>query len=120
MSKIYDELKSAEQSQRGSHIQAGLRIHGEITGSEDLFIDGAIDGPVNLADGTLSIGPSGSVKGNVAAREVVIHGAVTGNVDARNRIEIRPSGSIVGDIITSRIIIDDGARCKGSIEIGRK
>jgi cytoskeletal protein CcmA (bactofilin family) len=123
MSKIYDELKNAEQTTKrgsGSHIFAGVTIKGEISGNEDLILDGTIDGPVKLSDAILTIGKSGGVQGNVAAKEVIIHGSVTGNVDAQNRVEIKPTGSIVGDIVTSRIVIDDGARCKGSIEIGHK
>jgi cytoskeletal protein CcmA (bactofilin family) len=122
MSKIYDELKNAEQTKRGpgSHILAGVTIKGEVSGNEDLIIEGTVDGPVKLTDGILTIGKSGGVKGNVAAKDVVIHGAVTGNIDAQGRVEIKPTGSIVGDIATSRIVIDDGARCKGSIEIGHK
>jgi cytoskeletal protein CcmA (bactofilin family) len=124
MSKIYDEIKNAEQTTKrsagASHIFAGVTIKGEISGGEDLTVDGTVEGPVKLTDGILTIGKSGGVQGNVAAKEVVIHGSVTGNVDAQSRVEIKPTGSIVGDIVTSRIVIDDGARCKGSIEIGHK
>jgi cytoskeletal protein CcmA (bactofilin family) len=120
MSKIYDELKNAEQSRRGSHIAVGLRIKGEISGNEDLLAEGTIEGPINLADGILIVGEKGGISGNIAAKEIVVHGTVTGNVEARNRVEIKPNGSITGDIVTSRIVIDDGAYCKGSIEIGRK
>ena len=121
MSKIYDELRDAEQVRHsGSHIRAGLRIIGEVSGKEDLLADGTIEGPVKLAEGVLSVGESGSVKGSVIAREVIVLGSVIGNVEARDRVEIRPSGSIIGDIVTSRIVIDDGAHCKGSIEVGRK
>lgn len=119
MSKIYDELKSAEQARRGSHVGAGVQIKGEVTGSEDLVADGRIEGPVRLTDGTLSIGETGSVKGDVTAKQVVVHGAVIGNVEGREKVEIRATGSIVGDIVTSRIVIDEGAQCKGSIDIGR-
>src|ERR1700691_2991545 len=117
MSKIYDDIRSAEQMRHSSHIRAGLRIKGEISGNEDLVIDGIIEGPVTLADGLLTIGETGTVKGNIVAREIVVHGAATGNAEARDRVAISPTGSIVGDIVTSRIVIDDGAHCKGSIEI---
>jgi len=118
MSKIYEELKSAKHAQGSSHIPAGLRIKGEISGSEDLIADGTIEGPVSLRGGILSIGETGSVKGNIVANQILVHGAVTGNVEARDRVEIRPNGSIIGDIVTSRIVIDDGAHCKGSIDVG--
>ena len=83
-------------------------------------MDGIVEGPVKLADGTLTVGGKGTVKGDVVVRETIVHGAVTGNVQARDRVEIKQSGSVVGDLTTSRIIIDDGAHYKGSIEIGRK
>lgn len=120
MSKIFDELKNAEQARRGSYIRPGLSIKGEIAGNEDLITEGAIEGPVKLTDAALSIGENGSVNGNVAAKEVVVYGSVTGNVEARERVEIKSSGSILGDITSARIVIDDGARCKGSIDIGKK
>jgi len=120
MSKIYDELKSAENGRRGSYLRAGLAIKGDISGNEDLVADGAIEGPVRLTDAKLSVGETGSVKGDVAATEIVVYGSVTGKVEARDRVEIKPSGSILGDIVSARIVIEDGAKCKGSIDIGRK
>jgi cytoskeletal protein CcmA (bactofilin family) len=122
VSKIYDELKGAEQmrSNGQSHIHSGLTIKGEISGNEDLVADGNVEGPITLTDAILTIGESGSVKGNLAAKEIIVHGSVTGNVTARERVVISSKGSIVGDIVTSRIAIEDGARCKGSIEIGGK
>ena len=121
MSKIYDELKSAEQTHHaGSHVAAGLVIKGEISGNEDLVTDGTIEGPVTLANAVLTVGEKGAIKGTVVAKELVVHGALTGNVEASDRVEIKPKGSIVGDIATSRIVIDDGAHCKGSIDISRK
>lgn len=120
MSKLLDELKDAEQTRRGSYIRPGLTIKGEITGTEDLLNEGLIEGPVKLADAALSVGEEGSVKGDIAAKQVVVFGAVTGNVQAAERVEIKSSGSILGDIASARIVIDDGARCKGSIDIGRK
>lgn len=120
MSKIYDELKNAENERRGSYIGSDLVIKGEISGNEDLVADGAIEGPVRLTEAKLNIGETGSVKGDVAATEIVVFGSVTGKVEARNRVEIKPSGSILGDIVSARIVIEDGAKCKGSIDIGRK
>jgi cytoskeletal protein CcmA (bactofilin family) len=121
MSMIYDELKNAEQLRHGgSHIRAGLKIKGEISGTEDLLADGIIEGPVTLTGAMLRVGETGSITGNVAANAVVVHGTVSGNVEARDMVKIAPSGSITGDIVTSRIGVDDGARCKGSIDVGRK
>jgi cytoskeletal protein CcmA (bactofilin family) len=120
VSKIHEEVKSAEQFRRGSHILAGLRITGQISGNEDLTVDGNVEGPIQLADGALTVGGKGTVKGDVAVRELVVHGTVTGDLQARDRLEIKASGSVVGDVMTSRIVIDDGAHYKGSIEIGWK
>jgi cytoskeletal protein CcmA (bactofilin family) len=97
-----------------------MTIKGEVSGGEDLLAEGTIEGPVNLTNAILTVGEKGGVIGNVSAKDVIVHGAVTGNVQARDRVEIKPKGSIIGDIITSRIVIDDGAHCKGSIEIGHK
>jgi cytoskeletal protein CcmA (bactofilin family) len=121
LSKTYDELRRAEQSRHGgSVVVAGLRIRGQISGSDDLLVDGSVEGPIQLAEGMLTVGTKGTVTGDVAAREIVVHGSVTGNLHARERVEIKTSGSVAGDVVTSRIIIDDGAHYKGSIQIGQK
>ena len=116
MSKASDELKRAQ----GGSIAAGLYVQGQISGNEDLVVDGIVDGPIQLAGCSLTVGEKGKVTGDIAAREVVVQGSVTGNVQASDRVEIKASGSIAGDIATARIIINDGAHFKGSIEIGTK
>lgn len=116
MSKASDELKRAH----GGSIAAGLHVQGQISGNEDLVVDGIVDGPIQLAGCSLTVGEKGKVTGDIAAREVVVQGSVTGNVQASDRVEIKASGSIAGDIATARIIINDGAHFKGSIEIGTK
>ena len=118
MSKTYDEVKDVERFRNSSRILAGLRVIGQISGNEDLIVEGRIEGPVRLVEGILTVGKKGTVVGDVAVRETIIHGTVEGNVRAHDRVEIRPTGSVVGDVTTPRIIIDDGARYKGSIEIG--
>lgn len=120
MSKTYDELKRAEQFRHGSNVVAGLRIKGQISGSENLLVEGSVEGPIQLADGMLTVGAKGTVAGDVVAREVIVLGSVTGNLQTSDRIEIKASGSVVGDVMAARIIIDDGAHFKGSIEIGQK
>lgn len=119
MSKIHDDLRRAEEFRHGSRVVSGLRIKGEIIGNEDLTVDGVVEGPIELSEGKLTVGNDGKVSGNVTASEVDIHGSVTGNLCAK-RLEIRNSGSMVGDVATGRIVIDDGAFYKGSIEIGTK
>jgi cytoskeletal protein CcmA (bactofilin family) len=105
-----------------SSTRVGTRLHvkGEISGNGDLYVDGSVDGPIELGDGTLTVGPSGTVTADVVAREVIVHGSIKGSLRARNRIEIKKDGSVVGDLLTASILIEDGARFKGSIEIDRR
>jgi cytoskeletal protein CcmA (bactofilin family) len=118
MSKTHDELKSAEQFRHGSTVVSGLRIRGQISGSEDLVIEGTVEGPINLAENVLTIGTKGNLAGDAVAREAVISGNVNGNLKTSDRIEIKSSGSVIGDVATNRMVIQDGAYYKGSIEIG--
>jgi cytoskeletal protein CcmA (bactofilin family) len=98
-------------------IGKAVKINGQIFSKEDLYIDGDVEGTVELHDNKLTIGPNGRVQATVRAREVVVLGAVQGNVEASDRIEIRKEAKLVGDIKTARIIIEDGAYFKGSIDI---
>ena len=121
MSKTYDDLKLAEQLQRGgSVVSAGLRVKGEISGNEDLLVNGIVECPIQLEEKILTVGPSGKLTANVVAREVIVFGEVKGNLVARDRIQIKKEGSVVGDLTTGRIVIEDGANFKGSIEIVRQ
>lgn len=103
----------------GARVGAGLRVQGEISGSQDLQIDGTVDGHIHLGDRRLTIGATARVTADVQAREVIIFGNVKGNLRAKDRIEIKKDGSVVGDLNTARIMIEDGAYFKGSIEIDR-
>lgn len=102
-----------------ARLGASLHIKGEISGNEDLVIDGTIEGLVNLEDRRLTVGASARVTADIIAREVVVYGNVKGNLRARDRIEIKKDGSVVGDLTTARIMIEDGAYFKGSIEIDK-
>jgi cytoskeletal protein CcmA (bactofilin family) len=102
-----------------ARLGASLHVKGEITGNEDLAIDGSVEGLVHLEDRKLTIGASARVTADVIAREVVVYGNVKGNLRARDRIEIKKDGSVVGDLTTARIMIEDGAYFKGSIEIDK-
>jgi len=95
-------------------------MHGELSASEDLLIEGQFDGTIKLQDHCLTIGPKGQVKAEVHARQVVIHGSVNGNVTAREKIEIRKTGQVLGDLVATGVAIEDGAYFKGSIEILRE
>jgi cytoskeletal protein CcmA (bactofilin family) len=94
-------------------------IRGEISSREDLTIDGEIDGSVELQEHRLTVGPHGKLEASVKAREVVVLGTVHGNVEASDKIEIRKDAKLVGDIKTARIVIEDGAYFKGSIDIAK-
>ena len=94
-----------------------VKIVGQIYTKEDLYVDGEVEGTVESTEHKLTVGPNGMVKATVRAREVVVLGSITGNVEATDKLEIRKDAKLVGDIKTARIIIEDGAYFKGSIDI---
>jgi len=98
-------------------IGKAVKIVGQIFSKEDLFVDGDLEGTVEALEHKLTIGPNGTVQASVKAREVVALGTIKGNVEATDKIEIRKDAKLVGDIRTARIIIEDGAYFKGSIDI---
>ena len=103
---------------RGSAtIGKAVKINGQIFSKEDLYVDGDVEGTIEALEHKLTIGPNGKLQAGVRAREVVILGQVKGNVEAHDRIDIRKDARLVGDIKTARIIIEDGAYFKGSIDI---
>jgi cytoskeletal protein CcmA (bactofilin family) len=106
-------MNSNEQATIGK----SLIIKGEVTGSEALYIDGRVEGSINLAGNRVTIGRNGVVAANVVAREIVIIGKVRGNLNASDRVDIRNEGSLTGDVIAQRISIEDGAFFKGGIDI---
>jgi len=95
-----------------------MTVKGEIYSREELFVDGEIQGSIELQH-RLTVGPNGKVRANVKAKEVVVHGSIHGNVQSAEKIIIREKGSLVGDITTAGIVIEDGAYFKGSIDIVR-
>lgn len=108
-----------EPEGRGGSATVGkaVKIVGQIHSKEDLYVDGEVEGTVEALEHKLTIGPNGMVKATVRAREVVALGSITGNVEATDKLEIRKDAKLVGDIKTARIIIEDGAYFKGSIDI---
>jgi cytoskeletal protein CcmA (bactofilin family) len=108
-----------EPENRGGSATVGkaVKIVGQIFTKEDLYVDGEVEGTVEAMEHKLTIGPNGQVKATVRAREVVVLGSITGNVEATDKLEIRKDAKLVGDIKTARIIIEDGAYFKGSIDI---
>ena len=100
-----------------AHIGKSVVIRGELSGSEDLFLDGEVEGSIDLKGHSLTIGPNGHIRANVHAQEVVIHGRVDGNIRGTDRVELKKSAVLAGDIFTQRIMIEDGAFFKGAVDI---
>lgn len=119
MAPYESSFPSTTSSGGTARLGSSLHVKGEITGNEDLTIDGTVEGLVQLEDRKLTVGASAKVTADVIAREVVVYGNVKGNLRARDRIEIKKDGSVVGDLTTARIMIEDGAYFKGSIEIDK-
>jgi len=104
-------------SRSSARLGASIQIKGQVTGDEDLQIDGKVDGPISLRGHELIVGTTAQLNSEIHAGEVVVSGKVLGNVHARGRVDIRKDGSVTGDISTARISIEDGAHFKGRIEI---
>jgi len=99
-------------------IGTSVQVKGELTGSEDVRIDGSFEGIIALPDHRLQVGRTGRVHADVDARAVVVEGEVVGNIHAEDRVEVAATGSVFGDICAARVVLADGARFKGSIDMG--
>jgi cytoskeletal protein CcmA (bactofilin family) len=108
---------SGTTARNSARLGANLEIKGHITGKEDLQIDGKVDGPISLNGHELTVGSTAQLNSEIHAGDVVVYGKVVGNVLARGRVDIKKDGSIIGDISSARISIEDGAHFKGRIEI---
>ena len=106
------------KSQAGAIIGSSMKIQGDIISQEPIFVDGVVDGNITV-EGAFTVGEHGNVHANVKAREVKILGSVQGNVEVTQKVAICEKGSLIGDIKTAGIFIDDGAYFKGSIDIVR-
>jgi cytoskeletal protein CcmA (bactofilin family) len=100
-----------------AHIGKSVIVKGELSGSEDVYLDGEVEGSIELRGHSLTIGPNGRIRANVHARDIIVHGKVDGNVNGTERVELKKSAILVGDIFTQRIVIEDGAYFKGGIDI---
>jgi cytoskeletal protein CcmA (bactofilin family) len=110
----------ASSAPRGTaSIGQGIKIKGEVTGSEDLFVDGVVDGKLNLANGSLTIGPNGNVKADVNAREVIVRGRIEGKVTGRDKVLLHGTAQVTGEVSTDRLAIEEGALLRGKVEAGR-
>jgi cytoskeletal protein CcmA (bactofilin family) len=117
-----DSFSAASPSSPRSEasISQGIRIKGEVTGSEDLYVDGLVDGKLSLTNGSLTIGPNGQVKADVSAREVIVRGKVEGKVSGRDKVHLASTGQVNGEVQTDRLAIEDGAMLRGKVEAGRQ
>jgi len=102
---------------RAAVIGPSLTIKGQITGGEDLQIEGKVEGPISLLEHELTVGPNAQLNSDIEAGALIIYGKVVGNVQARNRVDIKKDGSVIGEVSTARISIEDGAYFKGSIDV---
>jgi cytoskeletal protein CcmA (bactofilin family) len=113
----------APQTGEGAHIGKSVVIKGELSGSEDLYVDGNVEGNIELRNNSLTVGPNGNVKANVSAKSVVIQGKLDGSVSASERVELQKSAVVTGDVTTQRIAIEEGRVPQGKSrysEGGRK
>ena len=117
MSSVSFKTPEPDSTRGQASIGKAVKIDGQIYSKEDLYVDGDVEGTIELQEHRLTIGPNGKVHSSVKAREVVVLGNIQGNVDASDKLEIRKDARLVGDIKTARIIIEDGAYFKGSIDI---
>jgi cytoskeletal protein CcmA (bactofilin family) len=110
-----DTPKTAEFA----HIGKSLIVKGELTGSEDLYVDGQVEGSIDLQGNNLTVGPNGQIRANVTAKGVIVQGKLEGNIHATERVDFRKSAIAVGDVITQRVAIEEGAYFKGKVDIGK-
>ena len=111
---------SAAIAQSQTLLGRSMAMRGDLSGKEDLLIEGQFEGTISLQEHCLTVGPNGQVKAEIHACQVIIQGSVNGNITAREKIEIRKSGNVVGDLVAAAIAIEDGAYFKGSIDILRE
>jgi cytoskeletal protein CcmA (bactofilin family) len=114
------EVETRGQIERDKvNIGKSVVIKGELNGSEDLTIEGHVEGKIELRDHILTIGPNGKIKAQIFAKAVIVLGEVTGNVTATEKVDIRDNGSVDGDIIAPRVAIAEGAHFRGSVDMQR-
>jgi cytoskeletal protein CcmA (bactofilin family) len=99
-------------------ISHGIRIKGEVHGSEDLFIDGHVEGKLEIGNASLTVGPNGSVKADVTAREVIVRGRIEGKITGREKVQLWSTGHVTGEVQTERLSIEEGGTLRGKVEAG--
>ncbi len=110
----------APQTGEFAHIGKSVVIKGELSGSEDLYVDGNVEGKIELRNHSLTVGPNGNVKADVIAKAIVVQGKLDGTVNASERVELRKSAVVTGDVTTQRIAIEEGAFLKGKVDIQKE
>jgi cytoskeletal protein CcmA (bactofilin family) len=113
----YNPVKTVTALLEQASIGRSVVIKGDISGAEPLFIDGKVEGTITVAENRVTIGRYGSVDANINAKEVVIMGKVTGNIECSDRLDIRGEGTLVGDVVTQRISVEDGAVMSGKVQV---
>jgi len=113
----YTPVKTASVPVEQGTIGRTVVIKGDVSGAEPLYIDGCVEGTIHFADHRVTIGRHGNVTANINAKEVVIMGSVKGNIQCTDRLDIRSEGSLIGDVVTRRISVEDGAVLKGSVQV---
>ena len=113
----YNPIKTVTAPGDQSTIGRTLSIKGEISGTEALYVDGKIEGKITMPESRVTVGRNGKVDASIQAKEVVVMGKVTGNIECSDRVDIRSEGSVHGDISTVRISVEDGASLKGGIQV---
>ena len=103
-----------------AHIGKSVMIKGELSGSEDLYVDGQVEGTINLLENNLTIGPNGQLRADVHAKGVIVQGKVEGNIQASERAEFTKSAIVVGDVATQRMAIEEGAFLKGKVDMQKQ
>jgi len=99
-------------------ISHGIRIKGEVHGSEDLFIDGHVEGKLEIGNASLTVGPNGSVKADITAREVIVRGRIEGKITGREKVQLWSTGHVTGEVQTERLSIEEGGTLRGRVEAG--
>lgn len=100
-----------------AHIGKSVSIRGDISGSEDIYVDGQVEGSIQLGGNSLTVGPNGKIRANISARNVTVSGSIEGNLQVMERTEMRKTAVVTGDVQTRRIAIEEGAYFKGKLEI---
>jgi cytoskeletal protein CcmA (bactofilin family) len=100
-------------------VTQGIRIKGEVTGKEDIFLDGTLEGKLDVGNAVVTVGPNGKIKADISGREVIVRGQVEGKISGTERVQLWNSGRVVGEVRTERLAIEDGATLRGYVEAGK-